>query len=211
MPKRIGLEMTKLWLVRSIFQQNPEFELKGTTRMTSISLSIVNAGNFNFDNTEAEFTQFFQTKPLRETPFILEAEFRAQFSLSSAIPPEDKGYFMNEVFPQLIFPYMREYVAETTRRGGFPPLLINMSVSPAPRGAKAQGDARNFFPQGGDEINRNARPGSGEGGAANNSQNGSSDASSVGSSDVSPDASSSESDSDPLNHDSGNAAFKWTH
>jgi preprotein translocase subunit SecB len=139
-----NFEMMKLKLLKSIFNQNPNYsEPVGENKVTSITLIIRNAGNFTNEDTRAHFVQSFKTQGSSEMPFTLEVEFGAVFSMSEPVPHHERDYFIHQIFPQLVFPYMREYVAETTRRGGFPPLLINMSLAPEPPSHQEQEEPKN--------------------------------------------------------------------
>jgi preprotein translocase subunit SecB len=130
--------MVKLRLLKSIFFINPGFNEPPEGKVTSLTLSIKNSGDFINDGKEARFIQNFQVQNNPNTPFSMEVEFGAIFTLSTPVPLEERDYYVHVVFPQLIFPFLREYVAETTRRGGFPPLLLNISLSPEPRDSSGE-------------------------------------------------------------------------
>ncbi|MDR2460855.1 MAG: protein-export chaperone SecB [Deltaproteobacteria bacterium] len=130
MQQHINFEMTKLKLLKSVFYQNTNFSEKPEGKQPALSLAIRNKGEFSSGDTIAHFVQYFRSQGSQEMPFSLEVEFGAVFSMSSPVPQVEKNIFIQHIFPQLVFPYMREYVAEITRRGGYPPLLINMALAP---------------------------------------------------------------------------------
>jgi preprotein translocase subunit SecB len=76
----------------------------------------------------ANFIQSFKTQAGPESPFSLEVEFAAVFALSTPVLPFEQNTLIHQVFSQLVFPHTREYVAETTRRGGYPPLILNLGL-----------------------------------------------------------------------------------
>ncbi|MDR2350987.1 MAG: protein-export chaperone SecB [Deltaproteobacteria bacterium] len=133
MPSRITFEMVKLKLLKSVFRQNPTFsEEREGGGAARLQLTLRNLGDFSKGDTVAHFVQCFKTKVTKGIPFVLEADHGAIFAMSEPVPDGEKDHFLQTVFPRLIFPHTREYVAETTRRGGFPPLLINMFPAAGP-------------------------------------------------------------------------------
>jgi len=116
-------EMIELRLIRSVFTINADFSL--TEERVAIGVSIKNNGEFLDDGQRAHFVQSLKIGDPTLTPFFLDVEFSVFFALSPAPLPLERSHYINRVFPQLVFPYLREYVAETTRRGGFSPLIIN--------------------------------------------------------------------------------------
>ncbi|MDR1166144.1 MAG: protein-export chaperone SecB [Deltaproteobacteria bacterium] len=131
----VRYDMVKLRLLKSIFFVNPSFTDPPEGQVASLALSIKNAGSFAEAENEARFVMSFQALNSPQAPFALEVEFGAVFALSAPVHPRDQDYYLNVLFPQVVFPFLREYVAETTRRGGFPPLLLNVSLSPEPKGS----------------------------------------------------------------------------
>ncbi|MDR1545669.1 MAG: protein-export chaperone SecB [Deltaproteobacteria bacterium] len=135
--EHVSFELIKLNLRRSVFVQNHEHARPAPGEVIAMGLSLKNGGEFLPDGMSADFLQSFRTHGGPQLPFMLEAEFTATFSMSRPVPESDQENYIHRIFPQVIFPYTREYVAETTRRGGFPPLLINMNLFPDGRGRSA--------------------------------------------------------------------------
>ncbi|MDR3135047.1 MAG: protein-export chaperone SecB [Deltaproteobacteria bacterium] len=125
---RINFDMVKLRLQKSIFLQNPNYKQPARGEIIALGLSLRNAGDFSPTNPTANFIQSFKTQAGPEVPFSLEVEFAAVFALSTQAPLADQDALVHSLFPQMVFPYTREYVAETTRRGGYPPLILNLSL-----------------------------------------------------------------------------------
>jgi len=117
--------MIQLKLIKSVFAVNVEFP--ATEERVAIGVSLKNNGEFLEDGRKANFLQRLKTGDPKLAPFFLDVEFGAFFSLNPAPLPLERLYYIQRVLPQVVFPYMREYVAETTRRGGFTPLIINQS------------------------------------------------------------------------------------
>jgi hypothetical protein len=117
--------MAMLRLVKS------SFEIR-TTQIEDdrvfINVSLENDGEFFEGGRRAHFLQKFSTGTQPSNPFVLEVRFGAVFLLNPPPLPLERPYYVRKVFPQLVFPYLREYVAETTRRGGFTPLVLNHNI-----------------------------------------------------------------------------------
>ncbi|MDR1313441.1 MAG: protein-export chaperone SecB [Deltaproteobacteria bacterium] len=139
MTEPVPFEMTKLQLAKSHFALNDNWEGPTEGRVAVASMTIMSNGAFSPDGETASYSMSFKTDKVAFLPFTLEVEYGAQFKMSSPVPIGDWEYYVHRAFPLLVFPFMREYVAETTRRGGFPPLVINMSVSPGPRDGPSGG------------------------------------------------------------------------
>ncbi|MDR3154924.1 MAG: protein-export chaperone SecB [Deltaproteobacteria bacterium] len=140
MTEAVPFEMTSLQLLRSLFQRNRAWHEPPDGRISVATLTIRNTGDFSPEGGSARYVQGFRMEKAKDMPFSLEVEYGAVFSMSRPIPAADRDYYIHLAFPRLVFPFMREYIAETTRRGGFPPLMINMSVSPAPRDGPSGAD-----------------------------------------------------------------------
>lgn len=119
------VEMIQLKLIKSVFAVNVEFP--ATEERVAIGVSLKNNGEFLEDGRKANFIQRLKTGDPSLAPFFLDVEFGAFFALNPAPLPLERPYYIQRILPRVVFPYMREYVAETTRRGGFTPLIINQS------------------------------------------------------------------------------------
>ncbi len=126
MSQQPRVEMTQLKLLKSVFAVNTEHPL--TEERLSIGVSLKNNGEFFDDGRQAHFTQRFRTEPPNWAPFTLDVEFGALFVVDPAPLPLERPYYIRQVFARIVFPYLREYVAETTRRGGFVPLIVNQNL-----------------------------------------------------------------------------------
>lgn len=120
------VEMIQLKLIRSIFTINVDFP--HSEERVAIGVSLKNNGEFLDDGQRAHFLQRIKTGDPTLAPFFLDVEFGAFFAVSPAPMPLERSHYIHRVFPQVVFPYLREYVAETTRRGGFTPLIINPTL-----------------------------------------------------------------------------------
>jgi hypothetical protein len=125
-------EMTKLTLLKSVFQRvapwpNPPGHLAFST-----AFDIQQSGGFSEDGDMARIMLRFWTPEGVGLPFNIEAEFGALFAMSRPVLPEERDYYIRRAFPPVIFPYLSRHVAELTARAGFPELLIEMPPSLAP-------------------------------------------------------------------------------
>ena len=60
-----------------------------------------------------------------KTLFLVEASYCGLFALVN-IPQENQDAILRIHCPSLLFPFIRQIVAEAVRNGGFPPLYLNM-------------------------------------------------------------------------------------
>ena len=60
-----------------------------------------------------------------KTAFLVELEYAGIISLGSGIPEADIQPLLQIEAPRHFFPFARSILSNTTRDGGFPPLLIN--------------------------------------------------------------------------------------
>jgi preprotein translocase subunit SecB len=126
---RINYEMVRLRLQKSVFLLNPNYQQPPQGEVIALGLNLRNGGEFFQNDSMANFVQCFQTRGGgSEVPFSLEVEMAALFSLSAPVPANEHQAFIHQIFPQMVFPHTREYIAEITRRGGFPPLLLNLGL-----------------------------------------------------------------------------------
>ena len=117
------MEMTQLRLIRSVFAVN--MDLPVSDERIAIGVSLKNNGEFLENGRRAHFLQSFKTSDPGGAPFFLDVEFGALFTLDPPPLPLEQPYYIRKVFPRIVFPYLREFVAETTRRGGFTPMVLN--------------------------------------------------------------------------------------
>ena len=123
---RSNIEMHQLKLIKSVFAVN--LDRQPEEGRISIGVSLKNNGEFLDNGRQAQFVQRFRTGDPETAPFFLDVEFWALFILDPPPLPLEWPHYVRRVMPQMVFPYLREYVAETTRRGGFTPLIINQGI-----------------------------------------------------------------------------------
>lgn len=73
---------------------------------------------------EVALTLKVEAKAGADTVFLVEAVYAGLFQLSG-VPPEHHGPVLLIEGPRLLFPFVRNIVADAIRTGGFPQLLIN--------------------------------------------------------------------------------------
>ena len=123
MPHDSQVEMAQLRLIKSAFSVNTDYQT--SDERISIAVSLKNNGEFLDDGRRAHFIQRIMTGDRAVAPFYLDVEYGALFFLDPPPLPLEWTHYVRKVFPQMVFPYLREYVAETTRRGGFTPLILS--------------------------------------------------------------------------------------
>ena len=65
-----------------------------------------------------------EAKKKDKVAFIAEVSYAGIFTLNK-IPPEQEKPFLLIEAPRMLFPFARNVLAETTRDGGYPPLMLN--------------------------------------------------------------------------------------
>ena len=65
-----------------------------------------------------------EAKKKDKVAFIAEVSYAGVFTLNK-IPPEQEKPFLLIEAPRMLFPFARNVLAETTRDGGYPPLMLN--------------------------------------------------------------------------------------
>jgi preprotein translocase subunit SecB len=93
----------------------PEIQIRVETRATQIS----NEGHY-----EVVLDLHVEAKTSGETTFLLELDYAGVFQLAN-IPPDSLQPLLMIECPRLLFPFARRVVADMTRDGGFPPLMID--------------------------------------------------------------------------------------
>ena len=84
----------------------------------------VKAQGMGQDNYEVVLTINASAKAQEETLFLVELSYAAIVTIRN-VPQQMLGAVVVVEVPRLIFPFARNIIAETTRDGGFPPLMIN--------------------------------------------------------------------------------------
>jgi preprotein translocase subunit SecB len=124
--------MTNIKLNKSFFSVNPDFAkeqpLLYQKKRASIQVIISNNADFNEEGTMANFSQSLETRSESPAPFRLEVEFLAAFVLLKSPHPQIRNTIVQNMFAQAVFPFLREFAADITRRAGFPPLILNAST-----------------------------------------------------------------------------------
>ncbi len=113
--------------VKDISFENPGApkSLRQTEKPPQLDVN-VNVGARPQSNTEYEVEIKIEAKATRgdETLFIVEVTYAGVFQIQN-VPPEHIHPLALIECPRLLFPFARQIVADATRQGGFPPLLID--------------------------------------------------------------------------------------
>ena len=65
-----------------------------------------------------------EAKKKEKVAFIAEVSYAGIFTLNKIPPDQEKPLLLIEA-PRMLFPFARNVLAETTRDGGYPPLMLN--------------------------------------------------------------------------------------
>ncbi|MGC2411945.1 MAG: protein-export chaperone SecB [Stellaceae bacterium] len=113
--------------IKDLSFENPNSpaSLRQQAAQPSVEINVdVKAQNLGPDNYEVVLTIKATAKTRDETLFLIELAYGAIVTVRN-VPQEMLNPIMLVETPRLIFPFARNIVAETTRDGGFPPLMIN--------------------------------------------------------------------------------------
>jgi preprotein translocase subunit SecB len=91
----------------------------------SVDINVdVKAQSVGPENYEVVLTINASAKTQDETLFLVELAYAAIVTVRN-VPQQMLGAIVLVEVPRLTFPFARNIIAETTRDGGFPPLMIN--------------------------------------------------------------------------------------
>ena len=91
----------------------------------SVEINIdVKAQTVGPENYEVVLTMKASAKAQNDTLFLAELSYGAVVTVRN-VPQAMMGHVLLVETPRLMFPFARNIIAETTRDGGFPPLMIN--------------------------------------------------------------------------------------
>jgi len=113
--------------VKDLSFENPGApqSLRGRTAAPAINVSInVVAGQPVGNDAEVELKIEAQAKADDRVLFAVDLTYAGMFRLTN-IPPEAVQPILMIECPRLLFPFARQVLAEATRNGGFPPLLLD--------------------------------------------------------------------------------------
>lgn len=113
--------------IKDLSFENPRApnSLRQQTVQPSVDINVdVKAQALAPENYEVVLTINASARIQDETLFIIELAYGAIITVRN-VPQEMLSMIVLVEAPRLIFPFARNIVAETTRDGGFPPLMIN--------------------------------------------------------------------------------------
>jgi preprotein translocase subunit SecB len=113
--------------IKDLSFENPHApqSLRQQTMQPSVEINVdVKAQSLGTENYEVVLTIKSSAKMQAEVLFMIELTYAAVITVRN-VPQEMLSAVVLVETPRLMFPFARNIVAETTRDGGFPPLMIN--------------------------------------------------------------------------------------
>jgi len=113
--------------IKDLSFENPRAPQSLTQQATPPSVEInidVKAQNVGPENYEVVLTMKASAKVQNDTLFLVELSYGAIVTIRN-VPQAMMSHVVLVETPRLMFPFARNIIAETTRDGGFPPLMIN--------------------------------------------------------------------------------------
>ncbi|HUJ00277.1 MAG TPA: protein-export chaperone SecB, partial [Usitatibacter sp.] len=103
----------------------PQTLLVQQQQQPEVNLSVdVKARNLGPETFEVVLTVGAEARQGEEPVFLIEISYGSVVTIQSA-PPELVPLLVFVETPRLVFPFARAIIANATRDGGFPPLLVN--------------------------------------------------------------------------------------
>ncbi len=91
-----------------------------------LKVSVDIAANAIEDNTHEVVLSLYVSATFRETAaFIVELQYAAQAVVDETLSEDKLERALMVEVPRYLFPFLRNIIANTTRDGGFPPLLLS--------------------------------------------------------------------------------------
>jgi preprotein translocase subunit SecB len=113
--------------VKDLSFENPGApqSLRGRGNNPNIAITInVQPGQVTNDEVEVELKLDVKATSGEDVLFAIELVYAGLFRLTN-IPPEAVQPIIRIECPRLLFPFARQIIADASRNGGFPPLLID--------------------------------------------------------------------------------------
>jgi preprotein translocase subunit SecB len=113
--------------IKDLSFENPRApgSLRQQTAQPAVEINVdVKAQSLGPENYEVVLTINASAKVQNEALFLIELAYGALITVRN-VPQELLSAVVLVETPRLMFPFARNIVAETTRDGGFPPLMIN--------------------------------------------------------------------------------------
>jgi preprotein translocase subunit SecB len=113
--------------IKDLSFENPRAPQSLTQQATPPSVEInidVKAQTIGPENYEVVLTIKASAKAQNDTLFLAELSYGAVVTVRN-VAQAMMGHVLLVETPRLMFPFARNIIAETTRDGGFPPLMIN--------------------------------------------------------------------------------------
>ena len=113
--------------IKDLSFENPRApqSLTQQTSPPSVEINIdVKAQTIGPENYEVVLTMKASAKSQTDTLFLVELSYGAIVTVRN-VAQAMMGHVLLVETPRLMFPFARNIIAETTRDGGFPPLMIN--------------------------------------------------------------------------------------
>jgi len=117
------MQITEIRLLKVDFSLNEDFKGDGEKKEATFNPNI--GLRYNFLKDTNELAVYVRLKQIAgDVPYFFEVEVGGLFKFKETPDPNILETFSTINCPAIIFPYIRETIADITRRAGFPPLHI---------------------------------------------------------------------------------------
>jgi preprotein translocase subunit SecB len=102
----------------------PQSLLEPSAAQPAIDIDVnVNARGLGANRFEVELSASARARRDKEVVFVVEAAYAGAFEIRN-VPADQMEMVLLVECPRILFPFLRQIIAEATRNGNFPPLLL---------------------------------------------------------------------------------------
>ena len=120
---QLNMQLIDIHLLKIDFSLNKDFKVDGENKEVTFNPTI--GSRYDFKNDTNELVVFIRLSQKNgDVPYFFEVEVGGLFKFKETPDPKILETFSTINCPAIVFPYIRETVADITRRAGFPSLHV---------------------------------------------------------------------------------------
>ncbi|MBL0318818.1 MAG: protein-export chaperone SecB [Alphaproteobacteria bacterium] len=119
--------ISNIQYVKDLSFENPNspISLRPSNEQPRIEVTVnINAQRLQGETFEVALQALVSAKFQEKTAFLVDLTYAGVFTLEQ-IPDEEREAILLVYCPTLLFPFVRRIISDTTRDGGFPPLMVD--------------------------------------------------------------------------------------
>lgn len=123
MPKPLEISLERTRLLSLNFQRKQHVDEESLPEIVELGVSLSGSSNYNYRQKQL-YVRLFVSLDQDDIPFTLDATYEGLFQLSKRPKKEEVQRLERINCPAILFPFLRECIAEVTRRGGLDPVHL---------------------------------------------------------------------------------------